>query len=302
MQSSIVKTQNRVIRAEGKIRSRGMWAEVWRNFRKSFGAMLGLFIVGMIVVAAVAGNFIFDYDEHVVGQNVSESKQEPSAKHWFGTDEYGRDIFARVIWGARYSISIGFASVLLSSLVGVTLGALAGYYGGVTETIIMRLADIFMAVPPILLGICLVSAFGQNIFMLVIAVSVSAIPAMTRVSRASVMTVRDMEFVEAARAAGANDIVIIFRHVLINSLAPVIVQATLRISGTIIAIAALSFIGLGITAPTPEWGAMLSSARGYIRGHSYMALFPGLAIMITVMGFNLIGDGVRDSLDPKLKK
>ncbi|HOG01508.1 MAG: Glutathione transport system permease protein GsiD [Firmicutes bacterium ADurb.Bin248] len=287
---------------KSKTKARGMWAEVWRNYRKSFGAMLGLCIVGAIVLIAVAGNFYFDYEKDVVGQNIAQRLQPPSPEHWFGTDEYGRDIFARVVWGARYSLSIGFAAVLVSCLAGVVLGAVAGYYGGVAETVIMRLADIFMSVPSILLGICLVSAFGQSVSMLVVAVSIGAIPAITRVARASVMTVRDMEFVEAARAAGANDLVIIFRHVLMNALAPVIVQATLRISGTIIAIAALSFIGLGITAPTPEWGTMLASARGYIRGYSYMTLFSGLAIMITVMGFNLIGDGVRDSFDPKLKK
>jgi len=294
--------KNKNVKPSGKTKERGFFAEVWRNYRRSFGAMLGLCIILFMVLLTVFGAIYYDYDEDITAQNAAERKQEPSAEHWFGTDEFGRDIFARIVYGGRYSLTIGFASVIFSCVIGVTLGAIAGYYGGIAETIIMRLSDIFLSIPSILFGICLVSAFGQDLFMLVVAVSISTIPTMTRITRASVMTVSKMEYVEAARASGANDFVIIFRHVLVNALAPIIVQATLLLGGAIVAIAALSFIGLGITAPMPEWGAMLSSARGFIRGHSYMALYPGLAIMITVMGFNLIGDGVRDSMDPKLKK
>lgn len=285
-----------------RTKRRGFFAEVWRNYRKSFGAMLGLFIIFFVIVIAIVGAFYYDYDLDITAQHTEVRMQPPSREHWCGTDEWGRDIFARIIYGARYSLSIGFASVLLSCIIGIALGAVAGYYGSVTETIIMRITDIFMSIPSILFGICLVSAFGQNIFMLTVAISISAIPAMIRITRASVMRVRGMEFVEAARASGANDFTIITRHVLVNALAPITVQATLLLGSSIIGIAALSFIGLGIMAPTPEWGAMLSSARGFIRGKSYMALYPGLAIMITVMGFNLIGDGIRDSMDPKLKK
>ena len=285
-----------------KTKRRSTLSEIWRNYRKNFSGMLGLMIIVGILVTILVGNFIYDYDTDVIGQNISERKQAPSSEHLFGTDEFGRDILTRIIWGGRYSLAIGLAAVLFSSIIGVVLGSLAGYYGGVIETIIMRLADIFQAIPAIMLGICFVTAFGQSIFMLTIAVSIGAIPAVTRVTRASVMTVKDMEYVEAARAIGANNFVIIFRHVLLNAMSPVIVQATLRIGGAIVGIAALSFIGLGITAPTPEWGAMLSSARQYLRGYDYMALYPGLAIMVTVLGFNLIGDGVRDSMDPKLKK
>ena len=285
-----------------KTKRRSTFSEIWRNYRKNFSGMLGLMIIVGILVTILVGNFIYDYDTDVIGQNISERKQAPSSEHLFGTDEFGRDILTRIIWGGRYSLAIGLAAVLFSSIIGVVLGSLAGYYGGVIETIIMRLADIFQAIPAIMLGICFVTAFGQSIFMLTIAVSIGAIPAVTRVTRASVMTVKDMEYVEAARAIGANNFVIIFRHVLLNAISPVIVQATLRSGGAIVGIAALSFIGLGITAPTPEWGAMLSSARQYLRGYDYMALYPGLAIMVTVLGFNLIGDGVRDSMDPKLKK
>lgn len=283
-------------------KKRGAFAEVWRNYRKSFGAMLGLVIVVSIIVIIIVGAMAYDYNTDVIGQNIANAKQAPGNGHLFGTDEFGRDICARIIWGGRYSFLIGLMAVLVSAVLGIILGSLAGYYGGVVETIIMRLADVFQSIPAIMLGICFVSAFGQSITMLTIAVAIGQIPSLTRVTRASVMTTRDMEYVEAARAIGANDFVVIFRHVLANSLSPIIVQATLRIGGSIVSIAALSFIGLGVIAPTPEWGAMLSSARAYLRGHNYMALFPGLAIMITVMGFNLIGDGVRDAMDPKLKK
>ena len=284
-----------------KPRERGFFAEVWRNYRKSFGAMLGLAIIAVMVIITIVGAFVYSYDD-ITSQVIVERMKEPSEAHWFGTDEFGRDIFARIVYGARFSLSIGFSAVLFSCVIGVVLGSLAGYYGGAVETVIMRLTDIFMSIPSILFGICLVSAFGQGLLILVLAVSISSVPAMVRITRASVMTVCRMEYVEAARAAGANDFVIIFRHVLVNALAPIIVQATLLLGGSIVAIAGLSFIGLGIEAPLPEWGSMLSAARGYIRKKPYMALYPGLAIMIAVMGFNLIGDGIRDSMDPKLKK
>jgi len=283
-------------------KKRSAFAEVWRNYRKSFGAMLGLVIVASIIIIIILGGVIYNYNTDVIGQNIANAKQAPGNGHIFGTDEFGRDICARIIWGGRYSFLIGLAAVLVSAFLGIILGSLAGYYGGIVETVIMRVADVFQSIPAIMLGICFVSAFGQSITILTIAVAIGQIPSLTRVTRASVMTTRDMEYVEAARAIGANDFIVIFRHVLANSLSPIIVQATLRIGGSIVSIAALSFIGLGVIAPTPEWGAMLSSARAYLRGNSYMALFPGLAIMITVMGSNLIGDGIRDAMDPKLKK
>lgn len=284
-----------------KTKERGFFGEVWRNYKRSFGAMLGLVIIGVMLLITIVGAFYYSYDD-ITKQVITDRMKEPSAEHWFGTDEFGRDIFARIVYGARYSLSIGFAAVMFSALVGITLGALAGYYGGLVETIIMRLTDVFMAIPAILFGICLVSAFGQSLFILTMAVSISSIPSVVRITRASVMTVSKMEYIESARAAGANDFIIIFRHVLVNAMAPIIVQSTLLLGGSIVAIAGLSFIGLGIEAPLPEWGSMLSSSRGYIRKKPYMALYPGLAIMIAVMGFNLIGDGIRDSMDPKLKK
>ncbi len=276
--------------------------ETWRRFRKNPGAMLGLIMVILIVTIAIASGFIFDYKTDVIGQHISQRLQKPSPAHPFGTDELGRDIMARVLYGARYSLSIGIVAVIVSLLVGVTLGAIAGYVGGMVENVIMRIVDIFLAIPSILLAIAVVSALGQSALNLMIAVGLCTVPSFAQVTRASVLTVRNNEYVEACRAIGSDDWRIIFFHILPNSLSPIIVQATLRIGSAIISASALSFLGLGIPLPAPEWGAMLSSGRQYIRDYSYMTLFPGLAILMTVISFNLIGDGLRDALDPKLKR
>ena len=289
-------------KAAGAVERRTMAQEVWRNYKRSFGAMLGTFIIILVLIVGISGNIYFDYDEQVCKQSIANSLLAPSSEHWFGTDELGRDIFTRVIYGSRYSISVAFFSMLVSSLVGITLGALAGYYGGLTETIIMRFTDIILSIPNMLFGICIVAAFGQNMVILMLAVAIGGTPPMVRITRAAVLQERGKEYVEAARATGVRDAKIILTHVLPNALAPILVQATLRVGSAIIAIASLSFLGLGVQAPMPEWGAMLSTGRAYIRGYGYMTLYPGLAIMIVVLGFNLIGDGLRDAMDPKLKR
>ena len=288
-------------KTDGVVR-RTMAQEVLRNYRHSFGAMLGTVIIVLVLIIGIAGNIYYDYDGQVIKQSIANSLQAPSAEHWFGTDELGRDIFTRVIYGTRYSLSVAFFSMVVCVVVGVTLGALAGYYGGSTETVIMRFADIILSIPPMLFGICIVAAFGQNIIILMLAIAISGTPAVVRITRAAVLQERGKEYVEAARATGVRDVKIILVHVLPNALAPILVQATLHIGGAIISIAALSFLGLGVQPPMPEWGAMLSSGRAYIRGYGYMTLYPGLAIMIVVLGFNLIGDGLRDAMDPKLKR
>ena len=214
----------------------------------------------------------------------------------------GRDILIRVIYGARYSLSVGLVAVGISIVIGVTLGAIAGFVGGVLENIIMRITDIFIAVPNILLAIAIVSALGQSTLNLMVAIGICSAASFVQVARAAVMTVRSNEYVEAARAIGATNREIIFSHILPNSLAPIIVQATLRVGASIISASSLSFLGIGVPLPAPEWGAMLSSGRNYIRDYSYMTLFPGLAIMLTVVSLNLVGDALRDSIDPKLKK
>ena len=285
-----------------KYSKRSRAGEVWHRLKKNKGAMIGLAIVVLLIVTAIASGFLLDYDTQVIAQSTMDRLQAPSAKHWMGTDQYGRDIFYRLLYGSRFSLSVGFVAVVVALLIGVPLGAVAGYFGGAVEDIIMRITDIFAAVPNILMGIVLVSALGSNTINLMLAVGVTSVPQFVRVTRASVLTVRNQEYVEAARAVGISEAKIIFTHILPNCLSPIIVQTTLRIASAIIAASSLSFLGLGVPVPAPEWGAMLSEGRSFIRGYGYMTLFPGLAIMITVLAFNMVGDGLRDALDPKLKK
>lgn len=283
-------------------KKRSQWAEVGRRIAKNKMAVLGLIILGLLVFGAIFANVIADYDEVVIKQNLSESLQGPSTKHIFGTDFYGRDIFARMLHGTRVSLQVGILAVGLSILMGGLLGAVAGYYGGTLDNVIMRVMDVFLAIPSILLAIAIVSALGPSLFNLMLAISVSSVPSYARIVRASVLSIRDQEFIEAAKAIGANDARIIFKHIIPNSLAPVIVQGTLGVAGAILSTAGLSFIGLGIQPPAPEWGAMLSEGREYFMDSPHVTLFPGLAIMITILALNLVGDGLRDALDPRLKQ
>ena len=282
--------------------ARSQMAEVWHQFSRNKGAMVGSAVVLLIVFIALFSDVFLDYDTQVVGQNLADRLQWPSAKHWFGTDELGRDIFFRVLYGTRFSCSVGLVAVTIGLLLGVTLGAIAGFYGGWIEELIMRSTDILSAVPNMLLAIVIVSVLGQSIWNLMLAVGITSVPEFVRITRAAVLTVRNQEYVEASKAIGLTNRKIIFKHILPNCLSPIIVQATLRVASAIISASSLSFLGLGVPAPSPEWGALLSGGRKYIRDYSYMTLFPGLAIMITVLALNMMGDGLRDSLDPKLKK
>lgn len=282
-------------------KKRSQWAELWKNLKKNKMALFGLFIISVIVFLAVFADQIADYDQVVIKQNLRYRLKPPSAEHWLGTDEFGRDIFARLIHGARVSLAVGVLAVGIAIGAGGLLGALAGYYGGKLDNIVMRVMDVFLAVPSILLAIAIVSALGPNLVNLMVAVSISSIPRYARIVRASVLSIRDQEFVEAARAIGASDARIIFRHIIPNSLAPVIVQGTLGVAGAILSTAGLSFIGLGIQPPAPEWGSMLSGGRQYLRYAWWVTTFPGVSIMITILSLNLLGDGLRDALDPRLK-
>lgn len=284
----------------GKKRSRAK--ETWRRLKKSKSAMIGLVLVIAIIVLALSAPLFIDYETQVVNQSIAERLQGPSAEHLFGTDNLGRDIFYRILYGARVSLLIGAASCLICCPTGVVLGSLAGFYGGKVDDIIMRFFDILLAIPSTLMAILLVAAFGTNLFNIILAVGLPTLPQYVRITRASVMTIKQQEYVEAARAVGATDSEIIRTHILPNCIAPVLVQATLRCATVIADAAALSFLGLGIPEPRPEWGGMLSAARPFLRDYPHTVLFPGLAIMITILALNLLGDGLRDALDPKLKK
>ncbi len=283
------------------IKKKSQIVDVWKRLCRNKTAVLGLIIVAILVLIAIFAPIVLDYENQVIKTDYGNALKAPCAAHPFGTDEMGRDILVRVLYATSTSLSIGVVTVIVSLTVGLILGSAAGYFGGKVDMIIMRIMDIFLAIPGILLAICIVASLGNSIINLVIAQAVSAVPTFARVVRGAVMTVRDAEYVEAARAIGAKDSTIIFHDVLPNSLAPIIVQTTLQVASVILSIAGLSFIGLGIPAPRPEWGAMLSASRAYIRDYSYMCLFPGAAIMITILSLNLLGDGLRDALDPRLR-
>lgn len=274
---------------------------IWHQLRKNKGAIMGLVLLVVIIVVALGSPYFFDYETQVIANNIKERMQPPSAEHWFGTDDMGRDIFARVCYGARYSLAVGIIAVMFALVFGVTLGAAAGYIGGVFEDVTMRVCDIFSSIPSVLMAIAVVSALGKSTFNLMLAVGIASTAPFVRVARAAVLTIRGEEYIESARAIGVPEWQIVATHILPNCVSQIIVQATLRVGSAIISAAQLSFLGLGVPAPAPEWGSMLSAGRAYIRDYSYMTLYPGLAIMVTVLSLNLIGDGLRDALDPKLK-
>jgi peptide/nickel transport system permease protein len=239
-----------------KYKKRSKIEEIWRRLKRDRLAMFGLFMVILLVFLAIFADFIVDYETEVIKNNVPKRLQGPSKEHWLGTDELGRDILARLIYGSRISLSVGLVSVSISLVIGVTLGAIAGYYGGHIDNLIMRVADVFIAIPSILLAITIASVLGQNLLNLMIAVAISNIPQYIRITRASVLTVKDQEFVEAAKAIGAKNHRIILYHIIPNCMAPIIVQSTLRVAGAILATSSLSFLGLGVKPPIPEWGSM----------------------------------------------
>ena len=283
-------------------KKRSQFEEVWRRLKKNKMAMIGLAIVVFLVLLAVFADFLFDYEQVVIKQNTAIRLQGPSAEHWFGTDEFGRDILARLVHGGRISLVVGVIAVAIALVLGGTLGAISGFFGGKVDMLISRAMDILLAVPSLLLSITIVSALGPSIINLMIAIAVSSVPGYARIVRSSVMTVRDNEFVEAAKAIGANDAQIIASHILPNCLAPIIVQVSLKVASAILSTSGLSFLGLGVKAPTPEWGSMLSGGRAYLRNAPHLTVFPGLCIMLTIFSMNLLGDGLRDALDPKLKQ
>ena len=274
--------------------------EFWRRFTKNKTAVLGLCIMIFILLIVIFADVIVPYSR-CIEQAGAERLQGPGPKHFFGTDEYGRDFFARVIHGSRFSLFIGVATSLMALVFGSLIGASAGYFGGMIDNAIMRVVDVFMCVPPILLSLAVVAALGTNLRNLIIAMTISCIPGNVRLIRSVVLTVAEQDYVEAARSYGTGNGRIILRYVLPNAMGPIIVNTTMMISDMILSAAGLSFIGMGIQPPAPEWGALLSNAQTYLFSAPYMLLFPGLFIIITSLAFNLVGDGLTDALDPKLK-
>lgn len=276
--------------------------EIWKQFCRNKGAVIGLTVTVALILVSLFSNVIWDYDTDVIGVNIAERLMEPCLEHPFGTDQYGRDMLARVGYGTRYSLIIGLSSTAIALLLGLPIGAAAGYLGGKFDDLFMRVVDAITIIPSILLTVILVSILGTSLVNLILALSISSIPILARIARASVLTVRNNEYVESARAIGGSGFYIVMTQILPNCFSPILVQATLRMGNTIMAASGLSYIGLGVPVPTPEWGALLNASKDFILDKPYLCLFPGLAIMITVMAVNLVGDGLRDALDPKLKR
>lgn len=276
-------------------------AQIWKRLRKNKSAMMGLIIICIFVTLALCADFIADYDTVVIKQNIKMRLQPPSSEHWFGTDNFGRDIFVRMVHGARVSLSIGIIATIVAVLCGGILGAAAGFYGGKIDSFISRVMDSVMCIPAILLALSIAAALGPGMVNLMIAIMISQTPAFTRIIRSVILTLRDQDFIEAARSCGTSDFRIIYKHIIPNAVGPIIVQATMTISEMILTAAGLSFIGMGIQPPRPEWGTMLSEGREHIRTSAYIITFPGIAIVLSSLSFNLLGDGLRDALDPRLK-
>ena len=282
-----------------KSKKNNQMKEIWRRFRKSKTAMLGLILLAFVILIAIFADLIVPYSEAVTQSSMR--LQGPSADHWFGTDNLGRDVFARVVHGSRYSLWIGVSTSVLSLIIGGLSGAAAGYYGKAIDNVIMRLTDVVMTVPPILLSLAVVAALGANLRNLLIAITISCVPSMVRMVRSVVLTVVDQDYIEAAKSYGSSDIRVILKYVIPNALGPIIVTTTMNVAAMILSAAGLSFLGMGVQPPSPEWGALLSDARQFMFSAPYLLYFPGVFIVIAALSFNLAGDGLRDALDPKLK-
>jgi len=285
-----------------QLKKRSQFKEVWHRLKRNKLAVISLIVLGLLVLMALFAKQIAPY--YYDNQDISVALLAPGENPKFplGTDNLGRDILSRIIYGAQISLRVGLVAVCISAGVGCILGAIAGYFGGVVDNVIMRIMDVLLAIPGILLAIAIAATLGPGMTNAIISVGISGIPAFARVVRSSVLSVRDMEYIEAAKAINATSARILLRHITPNILAPILVQATLGIANAILQAASLSFLGLGAQPPVPEWGAMISNGRAYLRDYSYMVTMPGIAIMITVFAINLLGDGLRDALDPRLKQ
>lgn len=274
-----------------------MLYDTWKRFEKSKGGLLGLALVVLLFIIAAAAPLIAPYPPLKMDQGSIYAT--PSVKHLLGTDELGRDILSRIIFGSRVVIKICFSATFVASLFGITLGVIAAYAGGVTDDLIMRFADVLLSFPAFLLAISLVAFLGANIINIILVIAFTRLPRYARIIRGSVLSIKQMGYIEASRAVGAGHILIIMRHILPNCLGPIVVYSTLTLGDSILTISGLSFLGLGVQPPTADWGVMLARGKEYLLTAPWIAFFPGMAIFFTVMGFNLMGDSFRDALDPK---
>lgn len=281
-----------------KFKQNDLYNKMIKEFNRGYGGKIAVLILGIIFYAAFMAPFIAPYSPTAIDYS-NMTYSAPSWEHWFGTDDFGRDMFSRVLYGARIALGVGFAAVLVNASLGVTLGLIAGYYGGKADMIIMRLVEIWNSIPFILLALAIIAALGKGIFNIIIAVGVTGLINFSRLTRSIVLQIKEKEYVIAAKALGASDLRILYNHILPNSISSLIVLATLRIGISILVVAGLSFLGLGIQPPTAAWGTMLNRGQEYLIQAPWMSIFPGLAIIITVLSFNLLGDALRDALDPR---
>ena len=280
-------------------RKKSRLSETWRQLKKNKIAMVSLFVLVAIIFVAILAPVIapYSYEEADKKHTLEGSSKE----HLLGTDRLGRDVLSRLLYGARQSLQMGIIAILISAVVGIFIGSVAGYFGGWLDNLLMRFLDIYQSIPMMLLCITFAAVLGPNLRNAIIAIGISMVPGFARMMRASILTVRDSEYIEAARMSNAGNARIIITHIIPNAISPMIVNITMSIGGAVLSGAGLSFIGLGVQSPIAEWGAMISDARNFLRANGALALYPGLCIMVTVLGFNLLGDGLRDALDPRLK-
>lgn len=293
------KLNDTLARANARRASTSYWADAWRRLRKSPTAMIGMVVLCLIILSAVFANILAPYDYYEA--DYSSLCAPPSAEHLFGTDNLGRDMLSRCLYGGRWTLSIGFASMIFSLATGGVLGLLAAFFGSRVDNIIMRFIDVLQAIPSTLMAITVVATLGSGLPQLFVALALSSMPMVSKAVRASVLTVRDSDYIESSRAIGVGNIRLMFRHMLPNAMGYIIIYAVGSMAGGIMVVAMLSYIGLGIQPPYPEWGALLNAGKSYISTAPYLVIFPGLFILVTVLCLNLLGNGLRDALDPRLK-
>ena len=275
------------------------WQEIRYAISKDNRAIIGLVFIGMLFFVAIFADVIAPFGMRE--QNLQNVLQSPTLQHWLGTDDLGRDVLSRIIYGTRTSLVIGVSSVSIALAIGGVLGLVSGYFKGIIDILIMRFSDVLLSIPSILLAIAIVASFGSGLFNMIVAIAIGNIAIFARIIRSSVMTISERQFIEASHALGSSHVRILLKHILPNVLSPIIVQSSLGIAFAILAAAGLGFIGLGLEASVAEWGLMLSNGRAYIRTQTYLTIYPGLAIMLTILAFNMLGDGIRDAFDPKMR-